>query len=135
MDKLTKWEKETIAAGVPIITWEHEEIRDYLVDCFNRDKDRFTLMAAADTTKRHNLRFVMNHHDLAGDNFGGTLNYNKKERRFDFIEYSDRHNCAVQFSISNPTVAFFSRDFYKPLQKMWPLWISNKNLTHWLLTN
>lgn len=60
---------------------EHEEL---LIATFNKERDDLLLKAACDDTKRHNLRYVLS----IEDNVGGTVNYNKKENRFDFIEYS-----------------------------------------------
>lgn len=52
---------------------------------FNEQWADLLLMAALDDTKRHNLRFVL---FPIIPNHGGTVNYSKKERRFDFIEYA-----------------------------------------------
>ncbi len=61
------------------------EFEDELIKAFNKRQDDLTLKAAFDGTKRRNLRFSL---DLEGSLRGGTVNYNKKASRFDFIEYN-----------------------------------------------
>lgn len=134
MDKPTRWEKQLRESGFPIITWDHEEIKDYLLACFKRDYAHYLQIALSDTTKRHKLVLVMNHDDLGGDNFGGTLTYNTKRKEFTHITYSDSHNWAVQFSI-NSGAAFFAYEYYKQFKKDFPFGLSVKKLTAYLLSN
>ena len=61
------------------------ECEEELIKLFNEKQDDLLLKAAFDGTKRRNLRFSL---DSDKNGFGGTVNYNKKESRFDFIEYS-----------------------------------------------
>lgn len=104
MSSATSWERSLVAVGTPIITWDHADISHYLVSCFKRDEAGLLLQAVGDATKRRDLRFVMNLHDLGGTNFGGTVNYNKKLRRFTFVEYSDQRNYSVRVSLRNPAI-------------------------------
>lgn len=134
MDKPTRWEKQLRESGFPIITWDHEEIKDYLLACFKRDYAHYLQIALSDTTKRHKLVLVMNHDDLGGDNFGGTLHYNTKRKEFTHISYSDRRNWAVQFSI-NSGATFFAYEYYKQFIKEFPFGLSVKKLTAYLLSN
>lgn len=60
------------------------ELEDELINIFKEKQDDLLLKAAFDGTKRHNLRFVLENKEGRG----GTVNYNKKESRFTFIEYS-----------------------------------------------
>lgn len=55
-----------------------------LIKSFTERQDDLMIKAAFDGTKRRNLRFPI---EIDGSR-GGTANYNKKERRFDFIEYT-----------------------------------------------
>ena len=66
----TNFEKLIVASGGEIITWEHEDIMDFLLQIFNRDYDSLLLMAASDDTKRRELCFVL---DCGEVNFGGTV--------------------------------------------------------------
>jgi hypothetical protein len=142
--KKTNWEKRLEQSGSQIITWEHDEIVDYLLMIFNRDKDRLTLLAASDQTKRHTLCFIMDYEGIGGwnqngnyvpgvgdTNFGGTVTYNKKLRRFTHITYSD---WGVQFSIES-RAAFFAYEHYKSMKKIFPFGASVKRLREWLLSN
>lgn len=137
MDKLTNWEKKLIANGEEIFTWEHDDIVDYLLQIFHRDKDDLLLKAAIDTTKRHSLVFTLDYPDCFGigkTNFGGQVIYDKKKRRFTHIQYSDRRNWSVMFSIES-RAAFFAHDFFKQIKHAFPLFYSNKKLTEYLLKN
>jgi hypothetical protein len=133
-EKITRWEKQLRKSGFPIITWDHEEIKDYLLACFKRDYAHYLQIALSDTTKRHNLVLIMNHDDLGGDNFGGTLNYNTKRKEFTFISYSDKRNYGMLFSI-NSGASFSCYDHYQQFKKVFPFGASVKRLTEYLLTN
>lgn len=130
--KTTHWERQLQASGFPIITWDHEEIKDYLLSCFRRDYAHLLSIALSDSTKRHTLVIVMNYHDMGGDNFGGQVTYNKKRNEFTHITYSDRRNYAVSFSI-NSGVSFFAYDHYKEWKHVFPFGASVKRLTSYLL--
>lgn len=85
--------------------WEHKDIVDYLVSCFEYEKDGLLLNCAADLTRRHSLRYSLDFKNIENSNgFGGTVNYNKKKREFDFIEYSDKRNWSVRVSVKNPAI-------------------------------
>ncbi len=133
----TKWEKSLIASGREIITWEHDDIVDYLIAIFNRDKENLLLMAASDDTKRHTLCFLLDFEGrkrggLGETNFGGTVVYNKKKRKFTHITYSDRYNWGIIFSIDS-RVTFFCRDFYLQLKHVFPFGYSHKSLHKYLM--
>lgn len=137
MIRQTKHEKNLIACGVEIVTWEHEEIMDYLLQIFHRDYDHLLLLAAADNTKRHTLSFLLDYEGLDSPlqiNIGGTVIYDKRKRKFTYIQYSDRYNWAVQFSISS-RAAFFCRDFYNQIKHVFPFGYSQKKLTAYLTSN
>ena len=55
-----------------------------LLNAFYAKQEEFIIKAAMDETKRRNIQFVL---DL-GSNMGGVVNYNKKESRFTFIQYT-----------------------------------------------
>lgn len=60
------------------------EFEEELISIFRQKQDDLLLKAAFDGTKRHNLQFSLeNNHGK-----GGIVNYNKKECRFDFIQYT-----------------------------------------------
>jgi hypothetical protein len=135
--KLTRWEKQLLASGEQIITWEHEEIVDYLIDIFNRDKDDLLLKAASDTTMRHELSITLDYPNCyreGSTNFAGDAVYNKKMRKFTHITYSDKRNYAVYFSITS-RATFSAYDFYNSLSKQFPFGLSIKKLTQYLLNN
>lgn len=133
-DKPTRWENQLRKSGFPIITWDHEEIRDYLLECFRRDYAHYLSIVANDDTNRHYLHLVMNHHDLGGDNFGGIVRYNRKKGAFDYISYSDRRNWAIFFSI-NSGVYFSAYEHHQQFKKIFPFGASVKKLTEYLLNN
>jgi hypothetical protein len=93
--------------------WDHNIIANYLLAAFERDKDSFLLRAAADDTKRWNLTFALDFENIGQNNFGGTVNYDKKNRLFNFIDYSDSHNFCVRISIISKCYwsAWEHRDF------------------------
>lgn len=66
--------------------------------------------------------------------FGGTVNYNRKLRKFDYITYSDAMNYAVMFSIESK-VACFYYDFYAAWKHLFPFGVSRKRMTKYLLTH
>lgn len=134
MEKLTHWEKQLIKSNCEIITWDHDIIVDYLLAIFNRDKSDLLLQAALDTTKRHELGFVLNYEDLRGTNFGGVVYYNKKKRKFTYITYSDKRNCAVFFSIESKCY-YSSYDFYQQIKKKFPFGVSTKKGIQYLMSN
>lgn len=127
-DKLTRWEKYLIDNGTEIITRDHDIIADYLLAIFDRDKDHLLLQAASDCTKRHELCFILDYEGMGGvgdTNFGGTVHYNKKQRRFTYIQYSDKRNWAVQFSIASK-VSFHTYDFHQQYKHIFPFGCSKK---------
>lgn len=65
-----------------------QEAEDFLIACYQREWPELIMIAALDDTKRHNLDFILNYPKI--NKWGGTVNYCKKTRRFDFIEYSSR---------------------------------------------
>lgn len=130
--KKTKWEQSLVDAGIEIITWEHEVIMDYLLSVFNRDVGQLLLKASLDNTKRRTLEFFLDDDVTMDINIVGSAIYNKKLRRFTHLEYSDKYNWMVQFSITSK-VAFFSRDFYNQIKHVFPFGHSVKNLTHYLM--
>lgn len=135
-DKLTQWEKEITSVGWEIVTWDHDIIMEYLIQIFNRDKADLLLLAASDDTNRRTVTCVLDHAGLDSPlkiNIGGTVTYNKKLGKFTYITYSDKHNWAVQFSIDSK-VAFFARDFYKSIKKVFPFGYSTKKLKEYLCT-
>lgn len=133
--KLTKYQKDMKSAGYDIIPFTHDEIVDHLLTVFERDRDRLLLMASADTTRRHELVFVLDYENIneKATIFGGLVFYNKKQRRFTHISYSDNNNWAVFFSVTT-RVSYFSREFWKPLRKDFPFGTSIKRLTEYLQT-
>lgn len=115
--------------------WNHAVIANYLLTVFRNEEDHLLLKAAADDTQRWNLRFALDYENIGDNNFGGTANYNKKERRFDFIEYSDRKNFGVQISIRSGCYcsSWEMRDFlYHNVPEAWH---PEKKLSKWLLTH
>lgn len=136
-ERQTKHEKNLIACGYEIITWEHEEIVDYLLQVFKRDYDHLLLLAAADNTKRRTLSFVLDYDGMGSPlkiNIGGTVIYDKRKRKFIYIQYSDRYGWGVQFSITS-RAAFFCRDFYNQIKHVFPFGHSQKKLTAYLTSN
>ena len=131
---MTKWEKEWVRRGG--IIYEHDEIVEHLLFVFRRDECHLLLLAAADDTKRHKLVFILDYPNCFDDktNFGGTVIYDKKQRKFTHIQYSDRNNWGVQFSIESK-VSFSAHEFWKPFIKQFPFGLSTKKLTKYLLTN
>lgn len=136
MTKLTRWQKNMQNAGYQIIPFTHEEIMDHLIDVFVRDREHLTALAAADDTKRHELSFIIDYSNLGDQStiFGGLVHYNKKQRRFTYITYSDDRNWGVMFSIES-RVAFFCYEHYKSLKHLFPFGCSTKKLTEYLLNN
>lgn len=134
--RMSAWEKRLTEEG-RVITWEHDEIVDYLLTIYNRDKDHLLTQAAADDSKQHGLTFVLDYEGMGGvgeTNFGGTVHYNKKRRIFDYITYSDRRNWAVMFSITSKA-AWFAYEHYTQLKKVFPFGARGKKLTEYLLNN
>lgn len=114
--------------------WDHAQISAYLLGCYFVQEIDLYLAAAADDTRRHNLRFVLDYDTLIDKPFGGTVNYNKKKRRFDFIEYCDGHGYAVRISVAAPGVhwsAWQHRDYL--YHNVPELYHSDKKLAQWLL--
>ncbi len=99
----TRWQKTMENHGYAIVDFTHEEIKKHLLEVFKRDRDGLLLQAALDDTKRHNLTFILDYENIGSKLtiFGGTVNYNKKTRKFDYITYSDNRNRAVNFPIEN----------------------------------
>lgn len=64
------------------------EAEEFLIEAYRREWPDLLLQASMDNTKRRNLNFVLNYPNIS--KWGGTVNYSKKDRRFDFIEYSSR---------------------------------------------
>lgn len=118
-------------------SWGHKEISAYLLGCFLVAREELLLKAAADETRRWNLTFVLDFENSVRREmgFGGTVNYNKKQRRFSFIEYSDRHNWAVRFSIESGCMwqAWDHRDFL--FHHVPEYYHPNNKLAKWLLTH
>lgn len=118
-----------------IHNWDHKIISDFLFSVFEREKDDLLLQAAADATMRWNLAFALDYENLGVNNFGGTVNYNKKKRQFDYISYSDKKNFAVIISIE-------SRCYYSAWDhRNWlyfnvpQFYYPDKKLTKWLLAH
>lgn len=105
---------------------------------FNRDKDSLLLTAASDTQRMRKVVIILDYQGMVegyGEtNFGGTVTYCKKLRKFTHIQYSDRRNWAVSFSITSK-VAFFAYDHYQSMKKVFPFGASRKKLTAYLLNN
>lgn len=131
MKRQTQHEKNIIALGREIVTWEHDEIVDYLLQIFNRDFAQLTLEAASDISRRRTIPIPL---DNDGINFRGTAIYDKRQRKFTHIEYADRYNWIVQFSITS-RAAFFGRDFYNQIKHIFPFGYSQKKLTAYLTSN
>lgn len=129
--KQTQHEKNIVSCGGDIITWEHEDIVDYLLQVFYRDYDSLLLQAASDNTKKRNIQLPLDHDNA---NFGGSVIYNKKQRKFMYVQYSDRYGWAVQFSIASKA-AFFCRDHYNQFKHMFPFGYSQSKLTAYLISN
>lgn len=134
--KLTHWERNMLKSGYDIIPFTHNEIVDHLLDIFIRDREHLLIMAAADDTKRHKLCFILDYENIGDKStiFGGTVFYNKKERRFTYIQYSDSRNWAVQFSIESK-VAYFAYEHFQSVKKIFPFGASIKKLKEYLLNN
>lgn len=132
--KLTNWERQLIDAGVEIVTWNHEIIMDTLLDYFYAEEAILLLKAAMDDTKRRELHYTLNFENSLKyrTNIGGCAVFNKKLRKFTHIEYSDKYNWQVQFSI-NSKVAFFARDWANQIKYAFPFGGSQKNITHYLM--
>lgn len=116
--------------------FDHLWIHAYLLGIFlNRESD-LLLEAAADATMRWNLRFVLRYWDDCVDKpFGGTVNYNKKERRFDFIEYCDSRGWAVRISIRSGCY-WSAREHRDYLYRNVPEFYHHDNkLAEWLMTH
>lgn len=134
--KRTKWEKELEEFGYSIIDFTHEEIASHLLEIFRRDIDDLLLIAASDNSNRKNLTLVLDHGNLGNKltTFGGTINYNRKRGKFNYITYSDRRNYAVSFSIESGA-ASFSYDHYQRFKSVFPFGVSIKRMTEYLLTH
>jgi hypothetical protein len=116
--------------------WDHKIITDYLFTVFEKEKDNLLLQAAADTTMRWSLTFVLDYENLGVNNFGGTVNYNKKKRQFDYITYSDKKNYAVIISIASKCYwsAWEHRNWlYKNVPQYYCY--NDKKLSEYLLTH
>lgn len=117
-----------------IHNWDHKVLSEYLLSVFEKEKDDLLLQAAADVTSRWNLVFVLDHpHTI---DFGGTVNYNKRQRRFDFITYCGRFKYAMVFSITSNCYysAWEHRDWlYRNVPEYYCK--SNKKLTEYLLAH
>ena len=116
--------------------YDHATIAAYLRGCFELKKDDLLLKAAADTTQRWNLTFVLDFEESLRRQFGfgGTVNYNKKRRCFDFIEYSGKRNFAVRISIVSGCYCDYwaHRDFlYRNVPEYYH---PEKKLAEWLKT-
>lgn len=134
---VSSWEKRLVKSGIDIITWEHDDIVDYLLAIFERDKAQLLLEATSIDTRAREVPLVLDHENIFGvgkTNFGGTIVYNKKKCKFTHIIYSDRHNYAVMFSVDTK-VAFFAREFYMQMKKVFPFGCSNKRLKEYLMAN
>lgn len=134
---MTRWEKRLIEMGTEIITWEHDEIAYYLVDIFNREKDHLLLQAAADTTNRRTLQFILDYENcfgLGNTNFGGDAIYDKKKRKFTRICYSDKHNFQVEFCIDSK-IYFSCYDHYRQWKHIFPYGATRFKLRDYLLAN
>ncbi len=118
-----------------IHNWKHAIIAPYLLEVFLRDKSHLLLLAAADDTKRWNLTIVLDYENMGLNDFGGTVNYDKRRRQFNFIQYSDQHNFAVRFSIASGSrySVWKHRDFlfYHVPEYYHP----NNKLADWLLSH
>lgn len=123
-------------AGYAVIDFTHEEIMDHLLEIFNRDRDSLLLKAVLDNTNRKSLTFMLDLDNIGNKLaiFGGTVNYNRKLRKFDYITYSDTRNWAVRFSIESK-VACFHYDHYAAWKHIFPFGVSTKRMTQYLLTN
>lgn len=117
--------------------FDHASVAAYLLSCFNCEEAALMLQAAADTTKRWNLRFVLDFENaVIGEyGFGGTVNFNKKERRFDFIEYCDSRGWAVRISIRSGCY-WSARQHRDYLYRNVPEFYHHDNkLAEWLMTH
>lgn len=132
--KQTKWEKSLIEVGVVIVTWDHEIIMDTLLDYFYKEEALLLLKAAVDDTNRRTLQYSMDFENAAKHrtNIRGCAIYNKKLRKFTHIQYSDRYNWQVLFSI-NSKASFFAREWHNQLKHAFPFGGSAKNVTHYLM--
>lgn len=133
--KKTRWQKHLEKAGYAIIDFTHEEIMDHLLEIFKRDRDDLLMKAALDDTKRHNLTFILDFGNFSKLTiFGGTVNYSKKLRKFNYITYSDERNFAVMFSIESKA-ACFHYDHFKAWKHVFPHGASIKRMSEHLLTH
>lgn len=130
----TKWEKQIIEAGGEIITWDHEVIMDFLLAIFYQEQDALLLRASTDDRSFRVLDYTLGWDDYFKNptNFGGSAHYCKKLRKFVTIQYSDRYNFLVEFSIASKAT-FFARDWYMQLKHVFPFGCSIKNGTHYLM--
>lgn len=115
--------------------WDHRVIVDYLMGVFRRDESRLLLMAAIEPSRRWNLTIVLDYPDFDRNNMGGQVNYNKRSRRFDFIQYTDQLGWAMRISISSG--AYWSaRDHRDFLYRNVPEYYHpEKKLAEWLRTH
>jgi hypothetical protein len=134
---MTRFEKRLIESGTSIITWEHDEIADYLIDILNRDIDELTLEAAADETNRRTLEIILSFSTCFGagrTNFGGSAIYDKTKRKFTRITYSDKHNWRVEFSIASK-VYFSYYEHHQQWKHIFPYGATRYKLRDYLLNN
>lgn len=134
--KKTSYQKFMEKGGYATIDFTHEEIMEHLLEIFKRDRDDLLMKAALDDTKRRSLTFILDFDNIGNKLtiFGGTVNYNKKLRKFDYITYSDTRNYAVMFSIESK-VACFYYDFYAAWKHLFPFGVSRKRMTEYLLNH
>ena len=79
------------------------------------------------------MTFILNFGDF-DTNFGGTVVYNKKKRRFTHINYSDKRNWQVSFSIESKCY-YSAYENYQMFKNIFPFGASNKKITNYLLNN
>ena len=120
--------------------WDHTTIANHLLAVFHRDFSYLLLLAGQDDTRRHNLTILLDYEKTVGQNpmtgFGGTVNYNKKKRCFDFIQYCDHHGYAVRISIIAPGVYWSAWEHRNYLYHNVPeFYHPEKKLAQWLLSH
>lgn len=64
------------------------EAEKFLLECYDREWPELLLLASLDDTQRRNIGFALNYPNIS--KWGGTVNYCKKTRRFDFLEYCSK---------------------------------------------
>lgn len=132
----TRWQKQMEKHGYAVIDFAHEEIMEHLLQIFIRDRDDLLMKAALDDTNRRNLTFILDFQNVGCKLtiFGGTVNYSKKLRKFNYITYSDNRNYGVIFGIDSK-VAHFCYDHYRDWKHIFPFGASVKKMTEYLLTH